>query len=213
MKLVCYSNNTAGGLVCNLLNGTYIEETCHGPYDVASPYAHTFCVGDTSSIQTSIDIPLWNQLIATNKDTNQWYGTHLHPSAIPDISVFDEVLVITTNSRLSKLYRWLRYYYGLFPRLWPGWTESDDLDKIDKIRCLSYNVFDPFISHINCKNIEFEDIVSGKFVIDYQLSWDYFLIWKLRNPWLYPIEYKSWAVSRFNEAEYEILTGESYKYL
>lgn len=213
MKLVCYPNNTGGGLVCNLLNLRYDTNHYHGPYDVNSVDSNRFFVGDTATIQTSIDTNLWNHQIELNKHNKDWGGTHAHPSAIPNLDMFDEIIVITTQSRLSKLYRWLRYYYGLLPRLSPDWHESDNLDAIDKIRCLAYNVFEDFLPHNLSTNVEFEDIVSGNFVRNHKLNYEYFKIWQQRNPWLYPINYSSYPVLRFNEAEYEILHKTAYKYI
>jgi hypothetical protein len=46
-------------------------------------------------------------------------------------------------------------------------------------------MFDEFESHPSCKNIEFEDIVNGKFVEEYQLNIEYFNEWKCLNSWLY----------------------------
>jgi len=123
------------------------------------------------------------------------------------------VIAVTTTHRTSKLYRWLRYYHGWFKTIHPNWSETDNLDSIDKIRCLAYNVFDPFTPHPACRNVEFEDIVSGKFIQDNNLDLEYFNEWKLRNHWLYPIDQSSWAVSRFNEAEYEIVNKLPYKYI
>lgn len=213
MKLVCFANNTGGGLVCNLLNSNYDLRPCHGPYDVTSDKSHKFCVGDTASIQTSLDVTQWEQLIKKNKNDNNWLGTHLHPSIIPDPTIFDEIIAITTTSRISKLYRWLRYYHGLLPRLDPDWKESNNIESIDKIRCLAYNIFEEFMPHSSCTNIEFQDIISGKFVREYNLNIEYFQNWKERNPWLYPIDYSSYPVLRFDEAEYEILNSIPFKYI
>lgn len=146
-------------------------------------------------------------------NSSLWFGTHLHPSGIPNLSIFDNVIAITTMSRASKLYRWLRYYHGWFKSNNPDWIEKDDLVSIDKIRHLSYNVFDPFTPNPACKNVEFEDIVSGKFIQDNKLNLEYFNIWKKKNSWLFPIDENSWSIKRFNEAEYEILFKSPYKYI
>jgi len=214
MKLICFSNNTAGALLCNLLNNNLlVDENDPISYRVSSWQHHEFKIGDTPSIQRSIDIDNWNQKINTWKNNNFWFGTHAHPSAIPDLSIFDEVIAITTTSRTSKLYRWLRYYHGWFKSVHPNWKETNDLEKIDKIRCLAYNVFDEFEPHSNCKNIEFEDIVSGKFIQDTNLNLNYFNEWKKRNSWLYSDNNNMWAIQRFNEAEYELTTKTPYRYI
>ena len=214
MKLICFSNNTAGGLLCNLLNNNLdINSYDHFTYRVSSPEHEEFKFDDTASIQKELNVDTWNKKIAVWKDSTVWVSTHAHPSIIPDLSVFDEVITITTMSRTSKLYRWIRYYHGWFKVANPSWIESDNLDSIDKIRCLAYNVFDPFIPHPDCKNIEFEDIISGNFIQSAKLDTEYFAKWKLKNPWLYSVDENSWAVKRFNEAEYEVTNNSAYKYI
>jgi len=219
MKLICFSHNTGGGLLCNLFNNYLVfdEEDPIDypitPYRVTSWQHREFKLGDDPTVQRIVDIDKWNQKIDKWKDSNNWFSTHAHPSVIPNLSIFDEVIAITTITRDSKLYRWLRHYYGWFKYVEPNWIENNDINNIDKIRCLAYNVFEPFSPYLGCKNIEFEDIVSGKFIQDNNLDLDYFNSWKARNPWLYPIDENSWAVKRFNEAEYELLNKVPYKYI
>ena len=213
MKLICFSNNTGGGLLCDLLNNRTSDLI---RYSVAATEHNVFKVGDTPSIQNSINKIKWNDLVKNYyKDIYKdiWFGTHTHPSCIPDLSIFNKVIAITTETRDSKIYRWLRYYHGWFKTVCPDWIESDGLDKIDKIRCLAKNVLDPFEPHPNCINIEFADIVSGKYINENKLNIDYFNIWKERNPWLYTENNESWAVKRFNEAEYEIVNKTPYRYI
>lgn len=177
-------------------------------------YEHSiFKIDDTPGIQLTINVDQWNDLVLQYNNSSLWFGTHVHPTGIPNLDKFESVIVITTESRQSKLYRWLRYYYGWFKETEVNWIEKDDLESIDKIRHLSYNVFDTFTPHPACRNIEFEDIVSGKFIQQNNLNLDYFNIWKKKNSWLYSIDENSWAIKRFNEAEYEILTKSSYKYI
>lgn len=209
MKLICFSNNTAGGLLCDLLNNRTSD---FNGYSVSSPEHSVFKVGDTPSIQNSIDLVEWNNLVK-NYHEDIWSGTHAHPSCIPDLSIFYKVIVITTETRDSKIYRWLRYYHGWFKTACPDWVESDELEKIDKIRCLAKNVLDSFVSHPVCANIEFADIVSGKYINENKLNVDYFNAWKERNPWLYTETDESWAVKRFIEAEYELANKIPYRYI
>lgn len=211
MKLVCFSNNTAGGLVCDLLNN---KQPMINSYRTTSGEHSVFKIEDTPTVQTTIDVDKWNQIITAHKNSDVWFGTHAHPGCIPNFDMFTKVIVITTESRQSKVYRWLRYYHGWFKSTHKDWFESDELDKIDKIRCLAKNIFHPFMSwnHPNCHNIEFEHIVSGKFVEINNLNTDNFNLWKKHNPWLYPVDETSWAMNRFIEAEYET-SGSPYKYI
>lgn len=210
MNLVCFSNNTAGGLVCDLLNN---KQSLIDHYKTTSNEHNIFKIDDTPNIQLTIDLDIWNKLVLQYNNSNLWYGTHAHPSCIPNLNEFTSIIAITTESRQSKLYRWLRYYHGWFKTTYPEWSESDELDKIDKIRCLAKNVFEPFVSWPGCDNIEFEDIISGEFVNNQQLNTDYFNRWKTHNFCLYPVDEQSWAVQRFDEAEFEILNNIPYRYI
>lgn len=209
MKLVCFSNNTAGGLVCDLLNNNFDKML---GFRTINKEHSALKVGDTNPIQRKLDVELWNQKIKYWRNSNCWLGTHAHPSIIPDLSIFDEVIAITTLTRKSKFYRWLRCYHGWFLSANPHWKETDSLTEIDKIRNLAKNVFEDFEPHSQCKNIEFEDIVEGRFVKYHNLNQDYFNNWQKNNPWLYN-NLETWAVKRFNEAEYEIITGTPFKYI
>ncbi len=208
MNLVCFSNNTAGGLVCDLLNN---KQYSADGYKLNSIEHSILKVGDSAGVYRLVDLTLWNQRLLTLKK-GIYYGTHNHPSCIPNLVQFDNVIAITTSTRESKLYRWLRYYHGWFKSTQTNWIESQDLEKIDKIRILAYNVFEEFEPHPNCINIEFADIVSGKYINENKLNIDYFNIWKERNPWLYTENNESWAVKRFIEAECELLNNMPYRY-
>ena len=50
---------------------------------------------------------------------------------------------------------------------------------------IATGVIEDFEPHINCTNVEFSDIVNGKFVRDYNLNLDYFNKWKELNSFLY----------------------------
>lgn len=209
MKLVCFSNNTAGGLLCDLLNKTKPRIT---GYKTNSTHHCAFKVGDTPSIQTTVDTTEWYNRTAEYHDQDCWFGTHVHPSAIPNICDFEQVITITTCTRESKLFRWLRYYHGWFKTAHPEWVETASLEDIDKIRILAKNVFDPFLPYPQSTNVEFSDIVSGKFIRSRALNEDHFAEWKAGNPWLY-CDHDSWATQRFNEADWEVTNKKPFKYI
>ena len=52
------------------------------------------------------------------------------------------------------------------------------------------NVIESFESNPNCINIEFVDIVNGKYVIENNLNYDHYANWKKTNTFLYSIEPK-----------------------
>lgn len=209
MNLVCFSNNTAGGLVCDLLNGYPVKMD---GYKTTGVDHSVFKVLDSPTVQRKMHIGAWNHRVKEFSDYTKWMGTHYHPSAIPNLNEFTRVIAITTLTRNSKLYRWLRYYHGWFKNNNPTWGETDDLEDIDKIRELAKNVFDAFEPHPGCENVEFEDIVNGNFVTANQLDIDQFYVWRNHNPWLYQPG-DSWAEKRFNEAEWEIKNHTPYQYI
>lgn len=208
MKLVCFSNNTAGGLVCDLLNQKISQ---FDGYKTNNHEHHLFDVGDAAGVYRDYDQKLWHKKLIENKNKDIWMGTHLHPSAIKDLSDFQEVIAITTTSLKSQYYRWLRYYNGWFLSNEKEFLESKEIDRVDKIRELVKNVFDVFGPDSRCKNVEFESIVDGSFVIDNNLDFNYYLNWKSKNTWLYDNS-SLWATKRFYEALYESGTGLEFQY-
>ena len=46
-------------------------------------------------------------------------------------------------------------------------------------------------------NIEFDDIVHGRFVSDFNLNLEHFENWKSKNPWLYNMD--EYLVGKFNK--------------
>jgi len=210
MKLVCFSNNTAGGLLCDLLNNKY--NLTEG-YKTGGKEHSILKISDTAGIELNIDIPKWESQVALYINNPIWAGTHQHPSVIPDLSKFEKVIAVTTTSRASKLYRWLRYYYGWYKSSHPDFIEDNSIESIDKIRELAKNIFVPFVPHKLCTNIEFSDIVNGSFVKDNNLNIDYFNQWQRNNPWLYNFNSYHWAINRFDEAEFELINDLPFKYI
>lgn len=209
MKLICFSNNTAGGLICDLLNNQAINLK---GYQTTSKEHSLFKIGDTPTVQWTVDRTLWDKALNNFRNDTRWVGTHCHPSGIPDLTIFDKVICITTTTKQSKLYRWLRYYYGWFLTVTPKFIQDQSLESIDKCRILCKNVFEEFTPYINCINIEFEDIVNGNFIKQSNLNLIEFEKWKQANKFLYNYSADDWAVKRFNEAEHEVLTNTPFRY-
>lgn len=213
MKLVSFPNNTAGGLICDLLNNKNINFI---DYRVQSKEHNIFKVGDTPTILLNIDDDLqkyWSDISSKHKNDDLWFGTHLHPSAINNIEDFDKIICITTKNLNSKLYRWIRYYNGWFKNNHLDWQEDNSLEKIDKIRELAKNNFVEFLPHSLCENIEFESIIDSSFVKKLNLNNDYYQEWRNKNSWLYDKNINDrWEVKRFFEAKFEIENGIPFKY-
>jgi hypothetical protein len=171
MKLVCFSNYTGGALVCDLLNKKTTKFTGS---TIPSREHDMFKIGDVGfGVYRTCDSDKWLSLVSKFKNLPTWFGTHCHPSSINNLSDFDEIISITTESEKSKWYRFLRAYHIYFE------------GKLSEVDGLIDRMFDEFESHPSCKNIEFEDIVNGKFVEEYQLNVEYFNEWKCLNSWLY----------------------------
>ena len=209
MNLICFSNNTAGGLLCDLLNGNRVQLEDYKTIG----HAHSLMkIGDSPDIQTSIDHNEWNKRIGLYKNYTFWAGTHCHPIGIPDLSVFDQIICITTEHRQSKLLRWLRYFQGWYKHTHPDFQENDSLETIDKIRELCKNVMISYNAHPTCINVEFYKIVNGDFVRELGLNEKEFKKWQDKNHFLYTHSVNDWAVKRFNEAEYEVVNQTSFRY-
>ena len=185
MNLICFSNFTAGALLCDLLNGTVNK--IDGI--VVRNNAHNFLkINDNGRVCRRFNKQYWdrqlngsNILLNTeilNKDLNNFYvGTHSHPSCIPTeyLNKFNKVISITTDSQESKFFRYIRMCHGL----------KDTMPEHNV-----YNVIESFESSANCINIEFKDIVNGKYIVENNLNYEHYKIWREANPFLYSIEPK-----------------------
>jgi len=189
MNLVCFPNFTAGGLVCDLLNNTVNQfEGITLQNNLAH---HLLKSGDNGKVFRTFDSAFWDKEIelfkkekhpyseeAIGRDLSNFYvGTHCHPSCIPDnyFSQFNKVISITTERTESKLFRYIRMCYGL--------KQQYNLPEHN-----ARLVVESFEQDSRCSNIEFNDIVNGKFVTDYNLNLIHFEQWKNLNNFLYSID-------------------------
>lgn len=205
MKLVCFANQTGGGLICNLLNK--VELSRYNKYHILSSRHGIFKIGDTGGVHRIFDEEAWliqldilNEMFSNNliASSDMYFGTHCHPSCIPEkyLNMFDEIIAITTETTNSKLLRFVRIYNGIIKILGGSWDGPPDgyiiqddsfyfTKKVDEIKKWCYRALDEFESNSNCTNIEFEDIINGKFVNDNQLNTNIFKIWKEKNSFMY----------------------------
>jgi hypothetical protein len=189
MNLVCFPNFTAGGLACDLLNNTINQfEGISLKKNLAH---HLLKSGDNGKIFRTFNSAFWDKEIelfnkrehvyseeAIGKDLVNFYvGTHCHPSCIPDnyFSQFNNVISITTERTESKLFRYIRMCYGL--------EQQNNLPEHN-----ARLVVESFEQDSRCTNIEFNDIVNGKFVTDYNLNPNQYEQWKKLNNFLYSID-------------------------
>lgn len=215
MILVCFPHYTAGGLLCDILTHSVsgiadnggIKNTEHGYLKI----------GDSDSVQQSLDLEQFNKKFEELKDTNKVFGTHCWAEYLP-CEKFNTVINITTQTNKSKVYRWSRAFYHYFKKSIP-WQITDPMHLIDKQRETAKNYVIPQINSTkaNVINIEFEDIVDSTHWFN-SIFKDYSFAktmqnWKNNNQFLYDNDFwNSEPVIRFREAEYEVSTGQRYYY-
>ena len=71
------------------------------------------------------------------------------------------ILIITTTTSRSKIYRWTRANYHYYEKSVP-WQSTHGMDRIDKERETAKNYLKPFLPVFgaNTVNIEFSEIVE-----------------------------------------------------
>jgi hypothetical protein len=214
MNLICFPHYTAGGLLCDIFQRTF---SAVGTNKGISSITHNLGkIGDSASIFDQYDPKELMEEIQ-NIDADSWIGTHCHPHLL-DLTKFSKVILITTTTSKSKIYRWLRAYYHYYNEL-DTWTCLSGIDRIDKERETAKNYllgFNP-LHFANTINIEFAEIVENsaefkhltkKFLVDKHLD-----RWCKINSFLYDSNlWMSAPVARFYEAELETNLNTWYKY-
>lgn len=212
MKIVSFPHYTCGGLLCDILNGTYSATGGHG--GISSITHELGKIGDSDSVHDNFDKQ--KLLDALSKvDSSTWIGTHCWLGNI-DMDTDTQIINVTTVTHKSRLYRWVRawYHYYLDSEPWRNFEGSI----IDKQRETAKNylvAFEP-IHKKNFLNIEFADVVESQpafrgltdMPIDHHMH-----RWKQINHFLYQKDvWVSAAAQRFHEAEHEVLTKQFYIY-
>lgn len=216
MNLICFPHYTCGGLLCDILNNTFSEIRDNGA--IESIEHRLGKIGDTETVLVDYDTTMFQrhleQLSVAKKD---WIGTHCWPGQL-DLSTVDQVIVVSTATSRSRLYRWARSYFHYYVKSDP-WVAVSGQCRIDKERETAKNYLIPFapVSQSNVINIEFAEIVEcsvefkkliGNNHIDRHLE-----RWKQINYFLYdPNFWHSTPVKRFYEAELETGLNTHYVY-
>jgi hypothetical protein len=217
MNLICFPHYTCGGLLCDILNGTF--SAVASDMGIGSREHGMAKIGDCTTVFDRYDpeklLSRINQLQQTVND-NTWVGTHCWPGLI-DTSVLNQVIVVTTTTYRSKLYRWIRAYYHYYEKSDP-WLAVSGQARIDKERETAKSYLVPFlpVDNKNIINIEFAEIVetSTEFLklingLDIAHHMDR---WKLINHFLYDNVWLDASARRFHEAELETILGRYYVY-
>jgi hypothetical protein len=200
-----------------MLNGTFSEI---GPNSGVNSIGHGLGkIGDSDTVMIDYDQKMFLDMFEKLKleCTVGWIGTHCWPGR-HDLSVTEQVILVTTTTFRSKLYRWIRAYHHYYLKSEP-WISVTGQQRIDKERETAKNyliTFEP-IFQPNVVNIEFAEVVENS--VEFQNLVEHCNIeqhldrWRKINSFLYePNIWSSTAFQRFYEAESEICLNKHYVY-
>jgi len=212
MNLICFPHYTCGGLLCDIMENTFSDIGSNG--GIASFNHNIGKIGDSDTELTQYEVDLFYKKIH-NCNAN-WVGTHCHPHLL-DYSKFDKIIVVTTTTFKSKIYRWIRAYHHYFYNSIP-WISVAGQDRIDKERETAKNYIGSFLPAYsgNITNIEFSEIVETscefyKLVEGLDVA-KHIERWQSINHFLYDDIWNSIPIKRYHEAEYEVALNKSYLY-
>ena len=213
-NLIAFPHYTCGGLLADMLNEKWSDIDNHG--GIKSHYHSLGKIGDTDTVFKEYNIGiLLDNLKQSTAANNSWVGTHCWPTQ-ELINHFNRVIVISTATSRSQLYRWARVYHHHFK---PQWTELQGITKIDKIRETAKNYLIPFdpVQHTNVINLEFADLVENtkefQHAINYKDVGDHLVRWQQINSFLYDQNFwNSAAAISFYQAEHEVKLSRYYRY-
>ena len=216
MNLICFPHYTCGGLLCDILNKTFSEVVING--GIKSIKHSLGKIGDADSVLVDYNSDLLiDKLKKLDLNELAWIGTHCWPNKL-NLNLFNQVIIVTTTTSRSQLYRWARAYYHYYFNSEP-WVAVSGQARIDKERETAKNYLIPYmpINGKNITNIEFSEIVetSVEFLkltqgLEVTKHMDR---WKLINSFLYNSNiWNSDPFLRFYEAEYEGKLTKYYVY-
>lgn len=212
MKIVSFPHYTCGGLLCDILNGTWSEVQYGG---IDNKLSNTGKLPDVDGMLFDFDHDVLMQNFIA-KDRGSWLGTHCWVGNM-DLEKFEKIIVVSTMTYKSKLYRWIRACHHWYQNSSP-WQNLSGIDMIDKERETAKNYLKefPMIHHPRAINIEFADVVElrASFIEVIGSGQDRYLQrWRDLNSFLFdPNLLTCDAANRFYEAEFEFRTGKHYVY-
>jgi hypothetical protein len=157
-NLICFPHYTCGGLLCDILLDTFSPLFTNGG-GINSIQHALGKIGDTSTVMLDYDADKFMQKVSLKDFKNDtWIGTHCWPGRLP-LDNFNKILIVTTTTFKSKIYRWARAHHHYFL---PTWKNLSGIDLVDKSRETAKNYLVPFQPIIgpNVLNVEFADIVE-----------------------------------------------------
>ena len=213
-NIISFPHYTCGGLLCDILNNTWSHIGDRG--DICSMHHSLGKIGDASTVFTEFDPrELLNKTHHLNIPDQSWIGTHCWPSA-ELVKEFNRVIVISTATSRSQIYRWVRACHHFFK---PQWTNLTGMERIDKMRETAKNYIIPFVPahHSKVTNLEFADVVENttefQYAIQYHDCKQHLDRWRTINSFLYDQDFwNSDAVKIFYQAEHEVKLSRYYRY-
>ena len=215
MNLICFPHYTCGGLLCDILQQTWSD--IHSNGGINSLNHRIGKIGDANDIFDTYNVDDFTTQLSEFK-SNDWIGTHCWPGILADTSMIDQLIVITTTTARSKLYRWVRAYHHYYSNSF-DWKKISGMERTDKERETAKNYIKPFlpVEGPNIVNIEFAEIVENKHSfqklvagLDYTKHLER---WREINKFLYADNiWNTAAVLRFYEAELEVNLIQHYIY-
>lgn len=216
MNLICFPHYTCGGLLCDIFNETFSPVSKNG--GIGSIHHNVGKIGDTLTVMIDFDPDDFSKKLKSfSIDPKLWIGTHCWPGQA-DVSMCDQIVVITTTTFRSKLYRWMRVYHHYYNKL-EEWNSLNAVDKIDKERETAKNYLIAFkpVHKENVINIEFSEVVEnsvefGRLVGQKNIE-QHMQRWRSINSFLYEKDiWNTVPVKRFYEAELECNLNKYYVY-
>lgn len=179
-------------------------------------------IGDSESVFDEYDAKKFIELLKNIDLQNiNCVGTHCWPGIL-DLAelmkIVDRVIVVTTATHRSKLYRWVRAYHHYYKKSEP-WLAVSGNERIDKERETAKNYLKPFLPVYskNIINLEFAEIVdnTAQFfnLIKNHDTINHIKRWQEINNFLYDKDlWNSVATCRLYEAELETQLNQHYVY-
>lgn len=159
MKLVCFPGYTCGALLCDILNKESSQIGKHNNL-VSANHNRGKIALQNSFNGTGFDNNLFETQISNCSQypilQDAWIGTHCWAGEL-NLSLFDQVVQITTENRMSKIYRFTRIFYTMLSGKYPDMPKPVRPFGVDQFNQGYAKAYAP-----NIINIEFEDIVEWK---------------------------------------------------
>ena len=108
VNLICFPHYTCGGLLCDILSGNFSKVGKNGGIESIN---HSIGkIGDANTVLVDYDVDVFlQQLKEENLSNNDWVGTHCWLGKLP-VEKFNKIIVVSTSTYQSKIYRWVRAY-------------------------------------------------------------------------------------------------------